>query len=68
MTEEMRVNRLAKTEFREKDEGEMGKASNVVDEIQSIKRNLNQGKKEMKGIALVLCQWKDGLLWYQGTI
>jgi len=22
----------------------------------------------MKGVALGLCQWKDGLLWYQGKI
>jgi len=22
----------------------------------------------MKGVALGICQWKDGLLWYQGKI
>jgi len=37
-------------------------------EIQDIKRTLDEGKKEMKGIALGLCQWKDDLLWYQGRI
>jgi len=56
------------TEFRDKDEGEIQKASNVDDEIQDIKRNLDEGRKEIKGIPLGLCQWKDGLLWYQGKI
>jgi len=67
-TEEIRLDILETTEFREKEEGEIQKANNVEDEIQSIKRNLEEGKKEMKGIALGLCQWKDGLLWYQGKI
>jgi len=56
------------TEFRDKNEGEIQKASKVDDEIQRIKRKFDQGMKEMKGIALGLCQWKDGLLWYQGKI
>jgi len=56
------------TEFPDKDEGEIQKASNVDDEIQDIKINLDEGRKERKGIALGLCQWKDGLLWYQGKI
>jgi len=56
------------TEFRDKNEEEIQKASNDDAEIQNIKRNLDEGRKEMKGIALRLCQWKDGLLWYQGKI
>ena len=48
------------TEFQDKDEGEIEKASNVDNEIQAIKRNLDDGRKEMKEIALGLCQWKDG--------
>jgi len=56
------------TEFRDKDKGDIQKASNVDDEIQDIKRNLEEGRKEMKGIALGLCQWKDGLLSYHGKI
>ena len=56
------------TEFQDKDKGEIQKASNVDNEIQDIKRNLDEGRKEMKGIALGLCHWKDGLLWYQGKI
>jgi len=56
------------TEFRDKDGGEIQRASNVDDEIQDIKRNLDKGRKEMKGIALGLCKWKYGLLWYEGKI
>jgi len=56
------------TEFPDKDKGEIQKASKDHNEIQDIKRNLNKGKKEMKGIALWLFQGKDNLLWYQGRI
>ena len=56
------------TEFRDQDEGEIQKASKNDNEIQHIKRNLDEGKKEMKGIAGGLCQWKEDLLWYQGRI
>jgi len=56
------------TEFRDKNEEERQKASNVEDEIQDINKNMDKGRNEMKGIALGLCQWKDGLLWYQGKI
>jgi len=37
-------------------------------EQQAIKKALEEGKTEMKGTALGLCQWKDDLLWYQGKI
>jgi len=67
-TEEIKLDVLETTEFQDKDEGDIQKASNVDNEIQDIKRNLDEGRKEMKGIALGLCQWKDGLLWYQGKI
>ena len=58
------------TELSDKDEEEIQKASKVDDEIQAIKRNLDEGEKEIRGIALGLCQWKDSddLLWYQGKI
>ena len=38
------------------------------EEIQKIRRALDEGSKEMKGIALGLCQWKNGYLWHQGKI
>jgi len=66
--EEIKLDALETTEFQDKDEGEIQKASNTDYEIQEIKRNLDEGRKEMKGIALGLCQWKNGLLWYQGKI
>jgi len=59
---------LETTEFQDKDEGEIQKATSVDNEIQGIKRSLDEGRKEMKGIALGLCQVKDDLLWYQGKI
>jgi len=67
-TEEIRLDILETTEFQDKDEGEIQKASNVDNEIQDIKKKLDEGRKEMKGRALGLCQWKDGLLSYQGKI
>jgi len=67
-TEEIKFIILETTEFRDKDEGEIHKASKDTNKIQDIKRNLDEGKKDLKGIALGLCQWKDELLWYQGRI
>jgi len=67
-TEEIKLDVLETTEFQDKSEGEIQKARSVDNEIEDIKRNLDEGRKEMKGIALGLCQWKDGRLWYQGKI
>jgi len=55
-TEEIKLDVLETTEFQDKDEGEIQKASNVDSEIQDIKRNLDEGRQEIKGIALGLCQ------------
>jgi len=38
------------------------------EEIQTIRNALKRGDKEMKGVALGLCQWKDEYLWHQGKI
>ena len=37
-------------------------------EIQEIRKALDKGEKEMKGVPLGLCQWKDGYLWNQEKI
>jgi len=66
--EEIKLDILGTSEFRDKDEGEIQKASKNDNEIQDIKSNLDEGKKEMKGIAIGLCQWNDDLLWYQRRI
>ena len=55
-------------EFQDKDEGKIQQAYNKDDEIQAIKKNLEKGVKEIKGIALGLCEWKDEHFWYQGKI
>jgi len=67
-TEEIKLDILETSEFRDKHEEEIQKASNDNAEIQDVKRNLDEGMKEMKGVALGRYQWKDGLLWYQGKI
>jgi len=38
------------------------------EEIQTIRKALERGDKEMKKVALGLCQWKDGYQWHQGKI
>ena len=55
-------------EFQDKDEGTIQQAYKMDHEIQAIKDNLEKGVKEMKGVALGLCQWKDEHLLYQGKI
>ena len=67
-TEEIKLDIWETSECQDKNEGEIQKGSNDDAEIQDIKRNFDKGRKEMQGIALRLCQWKDGLLWYQGKI
>jgi len=63
-TEKIKLDMVETTEFRDKNEGEIQKPSNDDAEIQGIRRNLDEGRKERKRVALGLCQWKDGLLWY----
>jgi hypothetical protein len=55
-------------EFQDMDEERIPEESRNDKEIQAIKEALDTGQKEMKGIALGLCQWKDDRLWYQGKI
>jgi len=58
------VDVLEAIEFQESnDGGGIQKASDNDEQIQDIRRNLDEGRKEMQGIALGLCQWKDDLLW-----
>jgi len=54
--------------FRTDEEEEISNESAKDNEIQPIKEELNKGNKEMKVVALGLCQWKDGYLWHQGKI
>ena len=46
-------------EFQDKDKGTIQQSYKTDNEIQPIKDNLEKGVKEMKGVALGLCQWKN---------
>ena len=66
--EEIKLEEIELAEFQDKDEGRIQQGYDKDDEIQAIKRNLENNFKEMKGVALGLCEWKDEHLWYQGKI
>ena len=66
--EDIKLEEIELAEFQDKDEGRIQQAYNKDDEIQAIKKNLENNVKEMKGVALGLCEWKNEHLWYQGRI
>ena len=51
-----------------KNEDQIRRAYQKDTELQKIQNALERGEKERKGIALALCQWKDGHLWYEEKI
>ena len=55
-------------EFQDKDKEGIKKASHQDEKIQNIREALETREKEMKGVALRLCVWKEGCLYYQGKI
>ena len=67
-SEELKIEEIELAEFQEKDEGRIQQAYNKDNEIHAIKRNLEEEVKEMKDVALGLCEWKNEHLWYQGKI
>jgi len=62
------IQQMETINFKTDDEEEISNESAKDNEIQRIKKALDEGKKEMKGVALGLCQLKDGYLWHQGKI
>jgi len=54
--------------FKTGDKEEINNESAKDNEIQTIRQAPDKGEKEMKGVALGLCQSKDGYLWHQGKI
>ena len=66
--EEIKLEEMELAEFQDTDKEKIQQAYNRDDEIQAIKKNLEKGVQEMKGVALGLCEWKDEHLWYQGKI
>jgi len=63
-----RIQEMETITFGTNDEKEISNKSAKDKEIQAIKKALDKGNKEMKGVALGLCQWKDRYLWHQGKI
>src|SRR6266403_646587 len=66
--DDTRIEAMELAEFQDKDEEKIQGASKQDTETQAIRRALESGTKEMKGIALGLYQWKDGYHWYQQKI
>ena len=67
--EEIKIEEMELAEFQAKDEEKIRQAYNKDNEIQAIRKNLENNVKEMKGVALGLCEWKEKKhLWYQGKI
>ena len=56
------------TRFEETSDEELRNESARDEEIQTIRKALDKGDKEMKKVALGRCQWKDEYLLYQGKI
>jgi len=61
--QEMETMRLEETSYEE-----LRNETGQNEEIQRIRKALERGDKEMKRVALGLCQWKDKYLWHQEKI
>ena len=65
---EIKIEEIELAEFQDKEEGRIQQSDDKDEEIQAIKNNLAKAVNEMKGVALGLCEWKDGHSWYEGKI
>jgi len=61
--QEMETIRLEETSYEE-----LRNQTARNEEIQTIRKALERGDQEMKGVAIGLCQWRDEYLWHQGKI
>ena len=66
--EDTKIESIELFSMHNKNEDQIRKAYQKDTELQKIQNALEAGEKEMKGIALGLCQWKDGHLWYREKI
>ena len=66
--EEIKIEEMELAGFQDKDEGKIQQAYDKDNEIPGIRKSLENNIKEMKGVALGLCEWKDEHLWYHGKI
>ena len=57
--EEIKVEEMELAEFQDKDEEKIRQAYDEDNEIQTIRKNLENNVKEMKGVALGLCERMD---------
>jgi len=62
------IHKMETIEFEEKSHDGLRKESARDEEIQTIRKALDRGNKEMKGVVLGLCQWKDEYIGQQGQI
>jgi len=63
-----RIHDMETRRFEEKRDEELRNESARDIEIDTIRKALDKGDKEMKNVVLGLCHWKDEYLWYQGKI
>ena len=62
--EDAKIESIELFRMHDKNEDQIKKAYQKDTELQKIQNALERGEKEMKGIALGLCQWKEEHLWY----
>ena len=62
------IHQMETMRFEEMEDKELRNESARDEEIQKIRNALDKASREMKGIALGLCQWKDEYLCHQGKI
>ena len=66
--EKIKIENIELTELYDKNGDMIRNASRKDQKILQIKDALKKGIKEMKGVALGLCEWKNEHLWYEGRI
>ena len=66
--ENIKIEAMELTEFHDKNRDMIRNAYRKDQQILNIKKALDNRIKEMKGVALGLCKWKDKHLWYEGRI
>jgi len=59
---------MAVVQVQEEKEEVIERGRKKDDQIQRIRKALDDKEKEMKEVALGMCQWKDKDLWYQGRV
>ena len=66
--ENIKIEAIELTEFHDENGDMIRNVYGKDQQILNIKNVLEKGIKEMKQVALGLCEWKDEHLWYEGKI